>query len=86
MSRYPNPANVLYPTTLPAPFGCKLTTRNAGKLYPMHDHSAFINSEGTGNTAVDASHFHRVIGWKVIPDESDGHTHQLTRLPCGTGG
>lgn len=83
--RYPNPAAVAYPSTQPPKFPCQLTSRNAGRMYPIHNHSAFLDREGNGNTDVDAGHFHRVRGFRVLPDPSDGHTHELTMLPCGDG-
>lgn len=52
----------------------------------MHAHGAWIDKGGNGNTDVTAAHFHRVRGFVVMPDESDGHTHELTMLPCGAGG
>jgi hypothetical protein len=54
-------------------------------MYPIHDHCAFVDRQGDGVTGVDASHFHYVRGGKVKPDSSDGHTHNLTGLPCGAG-
>ena len=54
-------------------------------MYPLHSHGAWLNREGTGNTDVATGHFHRVVGFRVQPDPSDGHTHELTMLPCGAG-
>lgn len=54
-------------------------------MYPLHSHGAWLNHEGTGNTDVAAGHFHRVSNFRVQPDPSDGHTHELTMLPCGAG-
>jgi hypothetical protein len=85
MARYPNPDAVVYASTLPPRFPCQLTTTDTGKSYPMHNHGAWIDREGNGNTDVDAGHFHRVRGGRVLADPSDGHTHQLTMLPCGAG-
>jgi hypothetical protein len=82
---YPNPDAIVYPTTQPPPFPPQLTSRDAGKLYPIHSHSAFVNAEGDGVTDVVASHYHRVRGGRVLPDASDGHTHRLTGLPAGAG-
>jgi hypothetical protein len=84
-SHYPDPENVVYPTTLPPGFPCELTSRDAGKMYPIHDHGAYLNADGDGTTDVTAGHYHRVRGGRVLPDESDGHTHRLTGLPCGAG-
>lgn len=88
----PNPAAIVYPTTAPPRFACALTTRTqlaqrpgARTIYPIHDHSAFVDKDGNGNTDTVASHFHRVINGRVMPDESDGHTHSLSNLPCGAG-
>ena len=82
---YPNPDAVPYASTLPPTFPCQLTTDSFGKTYPMHNHGAWLNATGDGNTDVDAGHFHRVRGFKVLPDQSDGHTHELTTLPCTAG-
>lgn len=82
---YPNPDAVAYPTGYPLKYPCQQTTRAAAKMYPMHQHGAWIDKDGNGNTDMDAGHFHRVRGFKVLPDESDGHTHELTMLPCGAG-
>jgi hypothetical protein len=84
--QYPDPNLVVYPTTAPPPFPPQLTTREAGKLYPVHDHCAFVDVKGDGNTDVVASHFHYVRDSRVLPDPSDGHKHDLTGLPCGAGG
>ena len=82
---YPNPDRVVYPTGLPLAYPCQMTTRDPARMYPMHEHGAWLDKDGNGNTDVDAGHFHRVRGFKVLPDESDGHTHRLTQLPCGAG-
>lgn len=83
--RYPNPDAVPYARLHPVGNPCQLTSQAPGKSYPLHNHGAFIDSRGNGNTDVDAGHFHRVVGFRVLPDESDGHTHTLTGLPCGAG-
>lgn len=86
MSRHwPNPAAIVYPTGGPPRFVARLTTRAPGKLYPMHDHSAFVDARGDGVTDTVASHFHRVRAGRILPDESDGHTHNLSNLPAGAG-
>ena len=54
-------------------------------MYPLHNHGAWLNKEGSGNTDVDAGHYHRVVNFRVQADPSDGHTHELTMLPCGAG-
>jgi hypothetical protein len=82
---YPNPAAVVYPTGMPQPFPCQLTTRVSGRSFPIHSHGAWLDAQGNGNTDMDAGHFHRVRGFKVLPDESDGHIHEMTTLPCGAG-
>lgn len=83
--KYPDPSSVVYPTTQPPPFPAQLTSKDPAKLYPIHDHIAFVNKDGEGTTDVVAGHFHRVRGGRVLPDESDGHTHRLTGLPAGAG-
>lgn len=52
----------------------------------MHSHGAWLDKTGNGNTDVTAAHYHRVRDFVVLPDQSDGHTHELTMLPCGAGG
>lgn len=70
---------------MPPRFPCQITTQTPSKIYPLHNHGAWIDKDGNGNTDVDAGHFHRVRNFKLIADQSDGHTHQLTTLPCGAG-
>ena len=86
MDRYPDPSKVVYPSTQPPPFTCQLTTQAAGRVAPMHTHGTWLDGEGNGNTDVAAGHFHRVRGGVVQPDQSDGHTHAITMLPCGASG
>jgi len=83
--RYPDPDAVPYARLHPVGNPCQLTTQVTGKMFPMHNHGAFIDQNGDGNTDVDAGHYHRVKDFRVLPDESDGHTHDLTGLPCGAG-
>jgi hypothetical protein len=83
--RYPDPDAVPYPRTLPPRFPCQLTTETTSRVYPTHQHDAWMDKEGNGNTDLDAGHFHRIRGGKVHPDPTDGHTHELTMLPCGAG-
>lgn len=83
--RYPDPDAVPYARLHPVGNPCQLTSQVSGKMFPMHNHGAFIDENGDGNTDVDAGHYHRVKGFRVLPDESDGHTHDLTGLPCGAG-
>ncbi len=83
--RYPDPDRVPYARLHPVGNACQLTSQASGKMYPMHNHGAWIDESGEGNTDVDAGHFHRVKDFRVLPDLSDGHTHDLTGLPCGAG-
>jgi hypothetical protein len=71
----------------PVPFAqpCFLTTRGAGKLAPLHIHRAYPDEEGNGTTDIRASHFHRIISWRVIASPVDSHEHEMTRLLCGAG-
>jgi hypothetical protein len=62
-----------------------MTTRSAGKLYPVHVHTAFLDADGNGTTSIACSHFHRLRGGAILPDESDGHVHARTNLPGGMG-
>ena len=85
---YPDPSRIPYPTTAPPPFPPRVTTPtivHGRTIYPIHDHCAFINVNGEGVTDAVASHFHRVRNGRILPDQSDGHTHNATSLPCGAG-
>jgi hypothetical protein len=82
---YPNPDDVVYPTTQPPKFAGQLTDRRSGRLFPIHNHIAFVDANGDGVTDVVASHFHRIRGGRVLPDASDSHEHVLTGLPAGAG-
>jgi hypothetical protein len=62
-----------------------MTTQTVGRNYPLHNHGAWLAKGGNGNTDLEAGHFHRVVGFQVLANESDGHTHDLTMLPCGAG-
>lgn len=81
----PDPFKIVYPKIHPPGFPGQLVSRAQSRMYPIHDHCAWVNRAGDGNTDVAASHFHRVIAGRVLPDESDGHTHYMTGLPCGAG-
>lgn len=83
--RWPNPGAIAYPTTQPPGHPCQITTRDTGRLHSVHAHGAFLNAQGDGNTDVADGHFHRVRHGVVQPDQSDGHAHELTTLPCGVG-
>lgn len=45
-----------------------------------------MDRDGNGTTDTVASHFHRIRNWRILPDESDGHTHEFTGLASGAGG
>jgi hypothetical protein len=62
-----------------------MVSRGAGRLHPVHIHKAFVDAVGNGTTSIDASHFHRILGWRILPDESDSHEHGLTRVRTGRG-
>ncbi len=62
-----------------------LVGRGAGRLAPVHIHKAFVDSAGNGTTSNDANHYHRIIGWRILPDESDSHEHALTMIRTGAG-
>ena len=85
MSRYPDPDSVVYARPQPVGHPCQMTTQTVGRNYPLHNHGAWLNPSGDGNTDLDSGHFHRVVGFRVLADQSDGHTHDLTMLPCGAG-
>lgn len=80
-----DPYQIPRPRMFPQTHPCMLTDRSAGKLYPVHVHNAYPDKDGNGTTNIACSHFHRIIGGRILPDESDGHEHGLTNLRCGTG-
>ncbi len=84
-TQYPNPDAVPYLRVQPPGFPCQLTTENPGDAYPVHDHGAWLNAQGNGNTDNASGHFHVVRDFHVEPAD-DGHVHDLTMLPCGVGG
>lgn len=73
----------MYPTTMPPRFACQMTTDTPSRMYPTHSHETWLDGSGNGNTGVSAGHFHRIRNGQIQPDESDGHTHGMTMLPCG---
>lgn len=82
---HPNPNLIPRVSTAPPRFIPQLTNKRAGRLYALHQHTAFVDRDGNGTTDVAESHFHRIVDGRVLPDESDGHTHNLTGLPAGAG-
>lgn len=80
-----DPYKIVRPTPFPQTHPCRLTTRGWGKLSPTHVHRAYPNAQGNGATSISVSHFHRIKDGRILPDESDGHTHELTNLLCGAG-
>lgn len=80
-----DPFKIIRPVMFPQTHPCRLTTRGQGKLYPTHVHKGYPDKNGNGNTDISCSHYHRIANGRVLPDESDGHTHALTDLLCGTG-
>lgn len=80
-----DPYNIPRPTMFPEARACRLTNRSAGRLYPTHVHNAYVNRQGNGVTSISCSHIHRIKNGVVLPDESDGHTHGITNLLCGSG-
>lgn len=85
--QYPDPDSVVYPTAYPPQFPCRMSTRtpNASRVYPIHWHGCWVNAQGNGATDADSGHSHVIRGGIVLPDSRDGHTHQITILPCGVG-
>ncbi len=83
MAIYPDPESVIYPTVGPPQFPCRLATRTVARAYPIHEHGVYVNRAGDGATDAVVGHSHQVRGGKVIADPRDGHTHQITNLPCG---
>lgn len=83
---YPDPESVVYPRAYPPQFHCRMTTKsNGGNVYPIHWHGAYLNPQGNGATDADVGHSHQIRAGVVLPDPRDGHTHQITTLPCGVG-
>jgi hypothetical protein len=80
-----DPYAIPRPQMFPEMRPCQLTTRGAGRLYPIHVHNAYPDREGNGTTSISASHFHRIKDGKILPDQSDSHTHGLTNVLCGAG-
>lgn len=80
-----DPYKIARPQMFPERQPCLLTNRSAGRLYPVHVHHAYVDRDGNGTTSISCSHFHRVRGGVILPDESDGHDHGLTNVPCGAG-
>lgn len=85
IKQYPDPSSVIYPTTYPPQYTCRMTTRTVARAYPIHWHGAYMDANGNGNTDSDSGHFHYIRNWKVLPNPVDGHSHDLTNLPCGVG-
>lgn len=65
------------PTAFPMRQPGYMTTRAAGRLSPVHMHTAYVDAQGNGSTSISTSHFHRVKNGIILPDESDGHSHGL---------
>jgi hypothetical protein len=82
---YPDPESVVYATTLPPRFRCTMAIRTASARFPIHAHGVYMDRAGNGNTDTNVSHFHYVRNGVVMPSNVDGHTHELSRLPCGAG-
>lgn len=83
--QYPDPESVVYPTVGTPQFPCRMTTRTVARVYPVHWHGAYVDRYGNGATDADVGHSHQIRAGKVLPDPRDGHTHQITLLPCGVG-
>jgi len=69
------PRAVTYPDRNPG----YLTTRGAGRLVPVHMHTAYPDADGNGTTSIEVDHFHRIKDWRLLPSESDSHEHQIVR-------
>ena len=82
---YPNPDLIPVPHSGPPKYAPQLTSRDGGKLYPIHEHNGWVDAQGNGRTDIVASHMHRIKNGVVQEDPSDGHTHVLTGLPVGAG-
>lgn len=84
MAIYPDPDSVVYPTTYPPAYPCRIATRTVSRGYPIHEHGVYADLYGNGNTDAVVGHFHYVRNGVVLP-AVDGHTHDITTLPCGVG-
>lgn len=80
-----DPFNFPRPAMFPMAAPCRLTTRSSGAATPDHMHRAYPDQLGNGATDHTASHTHFIYGWQVQPCPADGHTHILTKIPCGAG-
>jgi hypothetical protein len=80
-----DPFKITRPVMFPQTHPCRLTNRGWGKLHPVHVHNAYPDAQGNGNTSISVSHYHRIVDGRVLPDESDGHTHTISNILCGTG-
>jgi hypothetical protein len=78
---YKIPRPGMFPERSPA----YLTNRSEGRLAPTHVHIAYVDAQGNGSTSISCSHFHRIVGGAILPDESDSHAHGLTNIPAGAG-
>ena len=85
MAIYPDPDSVNYPTAYPPQYACRMTTKAVARVYPIHWHGAYVDGHGNGATDADVGHSHQIRMGHVLPDPRDGHTHQITTLPCGVG-
>jgi hypothetical protein len=85
ITKYPDPESVVYPTTYPPKYLGRMTTRSVCRAYPIHWHGAFVDASGNGATDADVGHSHTIRGGQILPDSRDGHTHQITTLPCSVG-
>lgn len=87
---YPDPERVLVTSAKLQPARRPvITTRSAGRLAPVHSHTAFIEMGALGwegNTDVVNGHFHRIKNGRVYASESDGHTHELVTYVSGGAG
>lgn len=75
----------LGPWMFPADRPCYQAAASSGRLAAVHSHRAYPDANGNGLTEITANHFHKIQGGLILPDESDGHTHRLSHIPCGAG-
>jgi hypothetical protein len=81
-----DPYNIPRPQMFPMRNPCIGTSQDYGKLTAVHAHRAYPDAQGNGNTDIVAAHYHRIVEGRLLPDQSDSHTHQLFyNLPCGAG-
>lgn len=58
------------------------TTIDEGIVYGPHDHCAYYDQHGNGQTSEDDDHAHTIEGGQIGPNNEDGHVHGITSTSC----